>query len=164
MSIRPERPEQFDAIRTLHRDAFAPSEGEAALVDALREAGDHVPELCLVGGDVEGHIFYSRASVAGASVLALAPMAVRPDRQRQGLGGELVRGSLRLAAETEFACVVVVGHPEYYPRFGFERAADVGLDCPWPVPPEAWMVHRLPAYRVEVRGLVSYPPAFAEVT
>jgi putative acetyltransferase len=134
-------------------------------VDALRAAGDHVPELCLVAVDgdasVIGHIFFSEARLdSDIAVLALAPMGVLPSRQRQGVGSALVREGLRRAAETDYPLVAVLGHPGYYPRFGFEPAAAHGVECPYDVPPEAWMIHRLPAYGPEARGLVTYPEPF----
>lgn len=163
-SIRAETSGDHEAIRRLHALAFAPSTEEAELVDALRAAGDHVPELCLVAlrdGDVVGHVFFSRACVGGdVPVLALAPMAVLPPWQRRGAGSALVRESLRRAAATGFPLVVVVGHPDYYPRFGFEPAGGMGLRAPFDVPAEAWMACRLPAYRPEARGLVEYAAAF----
>ena len=135
-------------------------------MDALRASDSSVPELCLVATDGDataGHIYDTRARLAsGHEVLALAPMAVPPARQRQGVGGRLVEESLRLAADTTFPLVVVVGHPEYYPRFGFEPAGSYGIECPWPLPPEAWMVHRLPAYVPDARGLVTYSAPFDE--
>jgi putative acetyltransferase len=162
--IRAERPEDREAVHRLNQEAFGQPD-EAELVDALRAAGDHVPELCLVAvseeGELIGHIFFSEARLdSGPAVLALAPMAVLPDRQRQGVGSALVRESLRRAAETDYPLVVVLGHPDYYPRFGFEPGAEHGVECPYEVPPEAWMVHRLPAYRREARGLVIYPAPF----
>ena len=127
-----------------------------------------MPELCLValdGDAVAGHIVFSRARLAsGHEVLALAPMAVLPDRQRAGVGSRLAAAALRRAADTGFPLVVVVGHPEYSPRFGFEPAARYRVEAPWEVPPEAWMVLPLPAYDPEARGLVSYARAFGAVT
>jgi putative acetyltransferase len=167
VAIRPERPADHDAVRDLLGRAFGPGSGEAGLVDALRAAGAHVPELCLVaadGGEIVGHVFFSRARLAsGDEVLALAPMAVRPDRQRGGIGSRLVTESLERAAATEYPLVVVLGHPGYYPRFGFERADGLGVRAPWEVPPEAWMALRLPAHRPAARGLVTYPAAFDAV-
>jgi putative acetyltransferase len=163
LAIRAERPENHAAIRRVHELAFRQVD-EADLVEALRAAGDHVPRLCLVavdGDDVVGHIFFSEARLdTGVPVLALAPMGVLPDRQRQGVGSVLMREGLRRAAATDFPLVVVVGHADYYPRFGFERGEDHGVACPFPVPAEAWMVHLLPAYRPEARGTVEYPEAF----
>jgi putative acetyltransferase len=165
--VRPETAADHDAIRHVHERAFAPSIGEANLVDELRTAGDLVPELCLVaeeGGEVVGHIAYSRAGLAsGHEALALAPMAVLPERQRSGIGSALVRESLELAAGTNFPLVVVLGHPEYYPRFGFEPAAARGVLDPYGAPPEAWMVYLLPAYTPDARGQVTYAEAFSLV-
>src|SRR5688500_19241208 len=83
-----------------------------------------------------GHIAFSRARLAfGPQVLALAPMAVLPEHQRQGAGSALISDALRRAAETHFPLVVVVGHAEYYPRFGFEPAGALGITAPFEVPP-----------------------------
>ena len=168
VDVRPEAPTDFGDVRGVHERAFAPSHEEAGLVDALRASGVYVPELCLVAvraGAVIGHIAFSRARLdSGHPVLALAPMGVLPEHQRQGVGSALVSEGLRRAAETEFPLVVVVGHPEYYPRFGFEPADALGVVAPFAVPAAAWMVHRLPAYRPDARGTVAYPEAFASST
>jgi putative acetyltransferase len=164
LAIRAERSADHDAVRSLLRAAFGPGSVEAELVDALRAAEAQVPELCLVAldnGGLVGHIFFTRALLSsGDEVLALAPMAVLPGRQREGVGSRLVEESMRLASETDFPLVIVLGHPEYYPRFGFEPGAKHGVECPWTVPPEAWMAYRLPAHRPGARGLVTFPPAF----
>jgi putative acetyltransferase len=163
--VRPETAADHDAIRRVHELAFAPSAVEARLVDLLRAAGDLVPELCLVaveGGRVVGHIAYSRARLdSGHELLSLAPMGVLPERQRDGIGSALVRESLGRARSTGFPLVVVLGHPEYYPRFGFEPAARLGVDDPYGAPPEAWMALTLPEYVPEARGRVAYAEAFA---
>ena len=168
VTIRPERPEDHDAARAVHERAFGDGSPEGALVDALRAEGAHVPELCLValeGDAVVGHIVFSRARLAsGHEVLALAPMAVLPDSQRAGVGSRLAAAALRRAADTDWPLVVVLGHPEYYPRLGFEPAAGLGVEAPWDVPPEAWLVLPLPAYDPEARGLVTYARAFDAVT
>jgi putative acetyltransferase len=167
VTVRPERPEDFDAARAVNERAFGDGSLEGALVDALRAEAAHVPELCLValdGEEVVGHIFFSRARLAsGHEVLALAPMAVAPERQRAGVGSRLVEASLRRAADTQYPLVVVLGHPGYYPRFGFEPAGGYGVEAPWDVPPEAWMVFPLPAYDAKARGVVAYPEAFDRV-
>jgi putative acetyltransferase len=137
-------------------------------VEALRDSDAHVPELCLVAfldGSVVGHIAFSYARLAfGPQVLALAPMAVLPEYQRRGAGSALISAALRRAAETHFPLIVVVGHADYYPRFGFEPADALGIKAPFDVPPEAWMAYRLPAYTPELRGTVTYPDAFGSVT
>jgi putative acetyltransferase len=165
--VRPESGADHEAIWHVLERAFAPSIGEAKLVDELRAAADLVPELCLVaedGGEVVGHIAYSRCGLdSGHEALALAPMAVLPERQHDGIGAALVRESLSRAAGTAFPLVVVLGHPDYYPRFGFEPGAAHGVLDPYGVPPEAWMVHLLPSYTPEARGLVRYADAFSLV-
>jgi putative acetyltransferase len=127
-----------------------------------------VPELCLVAvakGSIGGHIFFSRARLeSGPEVLALAPMAVLPEYQRQGVGGALLAEALTRAEETEFPLVVVVGHAAYYPGFGFEPADPIGIEAPFDVPSEAWMAYRLPAYSPELRGTALYPEAFVSVS
>jgi putative acetyltransferase len=168
LDVRPETRTDFGDVRSVHERAFAPSHEEADLVDALRGSGVHVPELCLVAvraGAVVGHIAFSEARLdSGHPVLALAPMGVLPEHQRQGVGSALVSEGLRRAADMDFPLVVVVGHPEYYPRFGFEPADALGVRAPFAVPAEAWMLRRLPAYRPDARGTVAYPGAFASLT
>jgi putative acetyltransferase len=168
IEIRPERPVDLAPARRVHELAFGEGSWEGALVEALRDGGHTLPELCMVavdGDEVVGHIVHSRVRLeAGHEALALAPMAVVPERQRAGIGSRLVSVSVAVAAATDFPLVVVVGHPAYYPRFGFEPAADLGLRDPWGVPPDAWMAYRLPAHTPEARGLVTYPPPFAAVT
>lgn len=162
--VRPEETQDFVDIREVHERAFAPSREEADLVEALRASGARVPELCLValrGGLVVAHIAFSRTHLDYEHpVLVLAPMAVIPEHQRHGLGSALVSEALRRAAETEFQMVVVVGHPSFYPRFGFESAQALGIAAPFEVRAEAWMVYRLPAYHRNARGLVVVPAAF----
>jgi putative acetyltransferase len=99
-----------------------------------------------------------------ADVLALGPVGVLPELQRGGAGSALIREALHRAAATDFPLVVLLGHPAYYPRFGFEPAAELGLDAPWDVPPEAWLALRLPAYRDDIRGTMVYPAPWGAVT
>jgi putative acetyltransferase len=169
---RPERPEDHAAIRAVLEAAFDTS-AEAELVDVLRASEDLVPELCLVAereGEVVGYIAFSRARLEGPAtgegdggpeILALAPMAVRPDSQNRGIGSELVAEALQRAEGTPYPLVVVLGHPDYYPRFGFDPASAYGIACPYDgIPPEAWMALTLPAYEPGTSGTVRYAPAF----
>ena len=168
LAVRPEAPGDVAAIRRVHLEAFAPSTGEADLVDALRASDAYERDLCLVAevdGDVVGHIAFSGAHVDDeAPVLALAPVAVRPSVQGRGVGSALIREALSRAAASPHGLVVVLGHPGYYPRFGFGPAAELGIVAPFEVPAEAWMALRLPAHRPELRGVVRYADAFAAVT
>jgi putative acetyltransferase len=165
--IRPEQPGDAGAIRRLHELAFE-GPAEAGLVEALRASGDHVGELCLVAlrdGELVGHVELSRASLdSGHDVLALGPVGVLPELQRGGAGSALIREALHRAAATDFPIVVLLGHPTYYPRFGFEPATELGVDAPWDVPAEAWLALRLPAYRDDVRGTLVYPAPWGAVT
>ena len=164
VEVRAEQPQDFAAVRRVHERAFAPSREEADIVEALRSSPAHMPLLCLVALDdreVVGHIAFSRASLdSEGHVLVLGPMGVLPERQHQGFGSALVSEGLRRAAETDFLMVVVVGHPAYYPRFGFEPAEPLGVSAPFDVHPDAWMAQRLPAYRPDARGTVAFPAAF----
>jgi putative acetyltransferase len=168
LTIRPERSDDYHAVRRVLQQAFGRAASEADLVDALRASSASVPDLCLVAlddEDVVGHLYFSRARLdSGDDVLALAPMAVVPERQGEGIGSHLLEDGLRRAMETAFPLIVVVGHATYYPRFGFVPADAYGIRAPWDVPAEAWMALRLPAYRPTVRGLVTYPQAFDAVT
>lgn len=115
-----------------------------------------------------GHILFTKVAVRGASqihdALALAPMAVVPHCQKQGVGSALVRRGLEAARELGHSVVIVVGHPDYYPRFGFVPAQPLGILAPFEAPSEAFMVLGLhPNALLGVHGTVEYPPAFEQV-
>lgn len=148
------------------------TEDEAHLVETLRKSDDFIPELSLVAindGRVVGHILFSSISIEtqqnDASALALAPMAVRPEFQNRGIGSKLVRHGLKECQRLGYKVVVVVGHPAYYPRFGFSPARAKGLEAPFQVSDEAFLVHELvPGALSGISGMVKYPPAFEEAT
>lgn len=167
--IRPECLFDFRAIDVLHREAFG-QPAEAALVAALRASAAYDPGLSLVAvgaGEVRGHILFSRIEIDDGHTrlaAALAPMAVRPRHQRQGVGSALVRSGLEACTAAGYGLVVVVGHADYYPRFGFQRASPHGLRLPYAVPDEAFMVAELTAGALDdAAGMVVYPPQFAAV-
>jgi putative acetyltransferase len=163
--IRPETPEDLEAVRRVNEAAFG-RPNEADLVDALRRSGRILLSLVAVkGGEVVGTIVFSPVSIESESVcrgaLALAPMAVTPALQRQGIGALLVRHGLEKLRIAGHSLVVVVGHPGYYPRFGFIPARPRGLTCQYDVPDEAFMVVELqPGSLRGVGGIVRYPPEF----
>ena len=146
MQIRFEQATDIPAVHVLNRGAFE-SPTEADLVDALRTRAEDVISLVAEEqGDVVGHILFSPVTLPGTAPLramALAPMAVRPARQRAGIGSALVRRGLEECRRRGVAAVVVVGHPEYYPRFGFERASGFGIACEFDVPDDVFMAIEL---------------------
>ncbi len=166
--IRTEGQADRGAIRRLNTLAFGrPHEG--ALVDALRDAVEpHISLVAVRDGQVVGHIFFSPVSIESPdgefAAFGLGPMAVLPECQRQGIGSELVRQGLEECRRTGQSVVVVLGHPKYYPRFGFVPAHTKGLHCEYAVPDEDFMVNELTPGALRGRtGLVKYLPEFAEV-
>jgi putative acetyltransferase len=163
VGVRAETPEDREAVAEVHRKAFG-REDEARLVDALRDSG-HV-RLSLVaeeGGRVAGHVLFSDLRIvtpAGAQhALALAPLAVLPSRQRQGIGSRLVREGLRACAGAGHCIVVVLGHPGYYPRFGFSARLAERLQAPFSGP-SFMALELVPGALADVAGQVHYPPPF----
>ena len=163
MIVRAETPADYAALRALELAAFAPSTVEAEIADRLRAAGDHLPELCLVAEDdgLVGHVMLSRAHVEQHPVLALGPIAVDPARQRQGIGSALMHAAIERAGVTDYPLIALLGHPAYYPRFGFVPAeAELHLTTTYDVPADVWMALPLPAYSDDVRGAFRYAEAF----
>ena len=145
IEIREEKQEDYDAVRFVNNQAFGTPE-EGRIVDKLREACKETISLVAVSGEkIVGHIFFSPATIDhqdGQVVgMGLAPMAVLPEFQNQGIGSLLVRDGLRRLKETDCPFIIVCGHAHYYPRFGFERASKYGLKCQWEgLPDEGFMV------------------------
>jgi putative acetyltransferase len=166
-SVRVETDADHDAVETIHRAAFGQAE-EARIVRALRGSQAFLPELSLVaehGGQIVGHILFSKLLIRGEKGdtpgLALAPMAVLPERQGRGIGTELVRRGVDEARRLGHEIVVVLGHPDYYPRFGFTPADDRGVRPPFDCPREAFLVLELvPGALQGVEGVVEYAPEF----
>jgi putative acetyltransferase len=161
--IRLETPADHDAVREVNRLAFG-RDDEARLVDALREGGfARVSMVAEVDSEVVGHILFSDLPIVTphgiVEALALAPMAVVPSHQRQGVGSLLAREGLRLCRESGHRIVVVLGHPEFYPRFGFSAGLAERLRSPFSGP--AFMAVELTPGALEgIEGEVRYPPPF----
>jgi putative acetyltransferase len=163
LTIRPERPADADAVRRVNKVAFGQPD-EADLVDRLRQSGARYLGLVAEAeGGVVGHVLFTPVSLdAGtADVRGLAPMAVLPEHQRSGVGSALVRAGLAACAEDGAEAVVVLGHPDYYPRFGFRPASAFGLACAYDVPDEAFMALELvEGALADAGGVAHYHPAF----
>jgi putative acetyltransferase len=165
IEIREEHPGDLEAIRAVNRQAFD-QEQEGRIVDTLRERGAVLLSLVAVAdGEVVGHLLFSPASIGSLQGAALGPMAVVPAYQRQGIGSPLVVRGLQWLQAHGCPAVVIIGHPGFYPRFGFEAATVFGLACDWDVPADVFMVKVLNAADAgHVCGRVSYRGEFASVT
>jgi putative acetyltransferase len=165
MRIRPEARADYVAIAEVTAAAFG-KQDEAQPVEAIRACDEFVPELSLVAEDegrIVGHIMFSYSALEGtdARLVQLSPLSVAPDRQREGVGSALTRKALRLADERAEPLVLVLGHPTYYPRFGFRPASTLGLQAPNPEwPDEAFMAVPLAAYDPSLRGRVTFAAPF----
>jgi putative acetyltransferase len=167
IAIRRQKPEDAVRVRHVNERAFG-QPAEAALAEALQRACSDALSLVAEDGGIVGHILFTPVTIdsAGRQVvgMGLAPMAVVPDRQREGIGSALVTRGLEILRQRNYPFVVVVGHPEYYPRFGFERASAHGLSSQWEgIPDPAFMVLILePGEMTGVSGVARYRPEFDE--
>jgi len=166
--IRAESIEDHSDVRRVVESAFG-RPAEADLVDALREkASPTISLVAVVEGKVIGHIFFSPVTIdSGDTVfgaIGLAPLAVLPANQNQGVGSELVRQGLGECRRLGHDVVVVLGHPNYYPRFGFKPASSKGIRCEYDVPDEVFMVTELKSDALAGRsGWVRYHSEFGKV-
>jgi putative acetyltransferase len=165
VELRAEEPQDFEAVGRVNREAFG-QDDEALLVARLRQSAAFIPGLSIVAEENEevvGHILFTRVELdppTEVRVISLAPMAVLPEHQKKGIGSAMIRRGLEAAKELGEEVVALVGHPEYYPRFGFEPASRFGLTNPFPGTEEAFFAMAL---REEVdipKGEVVYPPEF----
>ena len=167
LTIRPEESADFAAIRQVNELAFG-RPAEADIVDSLRQRG--VVFLSLVAvqqSQLVGHILFSPVSVVSQAgtfeAVALGPMAVLPSHQRQGIGSQLVRRGLEECRQMGQPLVIVLGHPDFYPRFGFKTASPFGIRWEYDVPLEAFMLAELNPGALHGRsGVVFYQPEFWE--
>jgi putative acetyltransferase len=174
MLIRRETPEDAAGVQAVHTAAFADPgvpdrvPVEAVLVDALRATDAWLPALSLVcagpGGEVLGHVVCTRATIAGEPVaLGLGPLGVAPGWQRRGVGSALMHAVLGAADALDEPVVVLLGHTEYYPRFGFRPAAELGITPPVAEWGAHFMARPLSAYRPSLRGPFAYAAPFDDL-
>ena len=168
MTIRPEKPEDIPAIRIVIEKAFG-RPAEAELVDALRQNGKAAISLVAEDdGSIVGHVLFSPVAIqskgAGLTGIGLAPLAVIPERQKQRIGSTLMGHGLRRCREEDHPFVVVLGHPNYYPRFGFVPASNFGIKSEYDVADEVFMVMELREGALTgCAGVAKYQPEFNEV-
>jgi putative acetyltransferase len=166
--VRRERPDDAEPVRAVYRRAFE-TDAEAGIVDRLRDSCESYLAFVAVDGQtVVGHILFTPVTLDGSALvgMGLAPMAVDPSVQNRGVGTLLVRQGLEHLRGAGCPFVVVLGHPEYYPRFGFEPASTRRVTCQWDgVPDEAFMIQVFDRGAFPAGGgIARYRPEFDEAT
>ncbi|WP_215225639.1 GNAT family N-acetyltransferase [Echinicola shivajiensis] len=174
VSIRQETNSDYHEVFNLIKESFQnepmSDHREQFLVDRLMDSDSFVPELSLVaevGNQILGYILLSKVKIEDGhhshEALALAPVSVLPEYQRRGIGGKLISEAHRKAREMDFKGIVLLGHADYYPRFGYRRASDFGISLPFDVPSENCMAMELyPGAFQNISGMVEYPKGFFE--
>ena len=162
IEIREERADDVAAIRNVNRRAFG-QDHEGNIVDALRSNGAALLSLVAILDDqVVGHIMYSPATVGEATGAGLAPMAVHPDHQRKGIGSKLIEAGNQKLKNDGCPFIIVLGHADYYPRFGFIPASTLGIKCEWDVPDDVFMLLVLDQAKMQgVSGVAKYRDEFS---
>ena len=170
MIVRPQRGEDYEAIRHIYTEAFRRPENpdsvplEVPLFEALWEAGDALPELSFtaqVEGVAVGHVTASKATVAADPVVAVGPIGVLPEHQGTGIGSALMDALLTAADIAQVPLIVLLGSPQYYSRFGFRPAEQLGVTPPVAGWGDAFQARPLTAYTPLVAGQFHYAPAFS---
>ena len=173
VSIRKETPDDYDRVIELTEKAFETLEisdhNEGKLVDKLREAPTFIDELSLVAelnGQIVGHILFTPIIIDNGlqqfQSLVLAPVSVLPEFQKLGIGGKLILAGHQKAKESGFHSIILIGHPEYYPRFGYKPASTWGIKTHYELPSDdVFMAVELTEGALgNVSGVVIFPPEF----
>ncbi|MGE7022592.1 GNAT family N-acetyltransferase [Solibacillus cecembensis] len=173
--IRSERTEEYSTTEEVIRKAFLDEEysdqKEHLLVNRIRQSDAFIPELSLVAIDQDneiiGHILLSKITIVNgeniADSLALAPVCVAPEHQKKGIGSQLIQEALKMAKELGYQSVIVLGHKDYYPKFGFKQASSWNIRAPFEVPSEVFMSLELAENSLKnVQGVVHYSDAFSQ--
>lgn len=173
ITIRKEEEKDYEAVFKLTEEAFRDMEHsdhqEQFLVEKLRKSDAFIPELSLVAedekGTIAGHILFTKLSIENGSEtfesLALAPVSVKPEFQNQGIGGQLIREGHRIAQQLGYQSVILIGHEEYYPKFGYEKTSNFGISFPFEIPEVNGMAIELIKDGLKnKKGMVKYPKEF----
>ncbi|KGX92021.1 GCN5 family N-acetyltransferase [Pontibacillus halophilus JSM 076056 = DSM 19796] len=173
ITIRQETPQDMSRIEEVIKHAFLKEplsdQNEHHLVRAIRQCDGFIPELSLVALDetetIVGHLLLSKINIVkrdhAVDSLALAPVSIIPEYQRKGIGSMLIREALQRATTLGYSSVIVLGHEDYYPRFGFKPASHWGIKAPFDVPDESFMALPLNGHSLDnIQGVVHYPEAF----
>jgi putative acetyltransferase len=165
IETRREQASDIPAIRDLNKRAFAQDQ-EANIIDALRANGAARLSLVATLEDrVIGHIMYSPLEVGPMTGAGLGPMAVLPEHQHQGVGSKLIESGNQQLREAGCPFIVVVGHADYYPRFGFRPARPLGITCEWDVPDDVFLLLMLDPGKMQgVSGMAKYRREFSTVS
>ena len=174
ITIRQEVTSDFAAVFDLIAEAFSTEllsdHQEQFLVERLRRSNAFIPELSLVaedGSQVVGHILLTKLQIRNNDKvfdsLALAPVSVHPDYQKRGIGALLIGRAHQMAKELGYQSIVVLGHENYYPKFGYQPCAHFGIELPFDVPPGNCMAIELVNGGLKgISGMVDYPGEFYE--
>lgn len=171
--IRKEEEKDYEEVGKLIEQAFKDVEysdhQEHFLVEKLRKSEAFIPELSLVAEDengiIKGHILLTKLKIENGSEtfesLALAPVSVRPEFQNQGIGGLLIREGHLIAQKLGYQSVILIGHENYYPKFGYEKTSNFGISFPFEIPEENGMAIELVKNGLKnKKGMVKYPKEF----
>jgi putative acetyltransferase len=169
MIIRKENIDDFEDVYRLNYLAFGNREDESKLVERIRKSEEFIPELSIVAevdNEIIGHLLLSKATVVDYErifdVIVLAPIAIHPNHQKRGIGSKLIEEGIRQCRHLGFSIILLIGHPSYYPRFGFQPARKYGLELKqFEVPDEVFMVYEVEEGKLQgIRGELKYPKAF----
>lgn len=167
MVIRKEETKDYGSIYSVVKKAFESAEhadgNEQDLVNALRSGEAYIPELSLVAeidGKIAAHIMFTKAKVGDMTVLALAPLSVLPEYQRQGIGTALIKEGHRIAGELGYEYSIVLGSEKFYPKSGYLPADIFSIKAPFDVPRENFMACRINENASAVHGVIKYAEEF----
>ena len=167
LEIRQENKNDYEQVYNIVKTAFENAEhsdgNEQDLVNDLRKSDSFIPELSLVAvkdNKIVGHILFTKIKIGKYEELALAPLAVLPKYQRQGIGKKLIETGHKIAKELGYNYSIVLGSEKYYPKFGYTSAIDYGIKAPFEVPNENFMAIKLKDTEVEIKGTVQYAKEF----